>query len=175
MIDRNQLELIVEKILEELMEEKPEEKEDFFIVFPSPWTNIFYLLLEELDACKYNFIALVSDEIEEDKFEEIRDCTSIAKTLRYGKWDGLIKPSSQVFFSSIRRNDLIDIVNLREDSFETGLVKKCLTGGSQVGLWIRGLEKTSGREPAYYKEKLMSYHEEILRFGIKIVDTEVVK
>ena len=52
---------------------------------------------------------------------------------------------------------------------------KLFENGKNIYLWKETVKTVTGKEPEKYIKKLLSYYEEILSYGINIVDIEEVR
>lgn len=172
-IKKEKLEEIITKILEELKEKA--KSETYYIVFSSPWSNLYYLALEELKDLDVNLYALVSEDIESKYLEEIQKSLKWKDIFLFNDKKEISYKEGKTIFLKLSRNNIIDIANLYSKNFETDLVKKLLSEGLEIFYWDKGLEKVTGKEPVAYKKKLLKYYEEIFNFGIYPIEIKGVK
>lgn len=172
-IERERLMDIISKILEELDNEK--EKKEYYIVFSSPWNNLYYLALEELENLEIKVNILISCELKTDYQELIKSKVKHKEFILFNDESEIDYKNGKTIFLKLTRNDVIDIVNLYAKNFETRLIKDLLSKGLEINYWDKGLEKITGKEPILYQKKLLKYYYELTEFGIFPIELKAVK
>ncbi|WP_243343537.1 hypothetical protein [Anaerococcus sp. AGMB09787] len=172
--DETRIRLIIKKILTEYKKGLLN-KEKILVVFPYPWKNSYYLLEEYLSNENYDLSALVSDDVPEKNFADLRENDLFSEVISYKDVDKINDKFKKVLFGSLSVDDIVDITLLKSNSIETNIIKKSFKAGISIAIWINGLEKLTEKEPDYYKEKLKGYYEEILKMNIKILDNKAVR
>ena len=71
--------------------------------------------------------------------------------------------------------NIVNITMLNEDELESALAMKLFENGKNIYLWKETVKTVTGKEPEKYIKKLLNYYEEILSYGINIVDIEEVR
>ncbi len=172
-IKKQKLEEMIVRILKEL--KLKEESETYYIVFSSPWNNLYYLALEELKNLDVNLYALISKDINYEHQKEIQDSLNWRNIFLFDDTSDIDYKDGKTIFLKLSRNNIIDIANMYSKDFETNLVKKMLSEGQDIFYWDKGLEKVTGKEPIAYKNKLLKYYEEVFNFGICPIELKGVK
>lgn len=168
-ISRKELEEIVRLLVKQISKNK---KINF--IFSKPWNNKYYIALDIIKSLKVKSVAVISRDLSEHhkkivsnflKWDEIIDFDS-------GKLD--LISENDTFFLDIKFKNIVNIILFSEDEYESELVMKLFENGKNIYLWKETIKKITGKEPEKYIKKLLEYYDEILSYGIKIVDIEEV-
>lgn len=168
-INREEFEEILKKIILQMSNKKR-----INFIFSNPWDNRYFVALDAIKTLNINKSCVIS--------KKLSDCY-INKISNYLKWDEIIYldcekldqiAENDAFFLNIKLKNIVNVILFNEDELESKLVMKLFENGKDVYLWKETVEKVTGREPKRYIDKLLGYYDEILSYGVKIVDIEEV-
>lgn len=168
-ISKDQFEEIIKQVILQISENK---KINF--IFSKPWNNKYYVALDIIKNSKISSVCVISNELSDDHKKIISN---------YLNWDEVINledekldliSENDTFFLDIKLKNIINVILFNEEECESKLIMKLFEKGKAVYLWKETIKKVTGKEPRKYINKLLGYYDEILSYGIKIIDIEEV-
>ena len=169
-ISKKELEEIIKLIVKQISEKK---KINF--IFSKPWNNKYYIALDVLKRFKLNANAVISKDLEESYRDIVKNYCDWKDIIDLDEDNIDLISQNDTFFLDIKMKNITNIIMFNEDELESALVMKLFEMGKEVYLWKETVKNVTGKEPENYIKKLLSYYDEILSYGIKIVDIEEVK
>lgn len=168
-INKNDFEEILKKVILQMSRKKR-----INFIFSKPWDNKYFVALDIIKNLDVNKGCVIS--------KELNDYYKIRIT-KYLNWDEVIYLDSETlnqisqndaFFLDIKLKNIVNIILFNEDELESKLAMKLFENGKNVYLWKETVKKVTGKEPKKYVDKLLGYYDEILSYGVKIIDIEEV-
>ena len=169
-ISKKELEEIIKLIAKQIYENK-----NINFIFSKPWNNKYYIALDSLKKLNLNANAVISRELDEGHKLTIKNACCWKKVIDFDENKLDLISKNDTFFLDIKMKNIVNITMLNEDELESALVMKLFENGKNIYLWKETVKTVTGKEPEKYIKKLLRYYEEILSYGINIVDIEEVR
>ena len=169
-ISKKELEEIIKLVAKQISENK-----NINFIFSKPWNNKYYIALDSLKKLSINANAVISRELDESHKLTIKNSYNWKEIIDFDENKLDLISKNDAFFLDIKMKNIINIIMFNEDELESALAMKLFGNGKNIYLWKETVKTATGKEPEKYIKKLLSYYEEILSYGINIVDIEEVK
>ena len=176
-IGEEQLKALVMRILKELEAEKSlagkqESRQKLYMLCGPCWDGRYMEFLREMEYSKeYDIYPVIPSSWQKQGHEEIlksyKACRGIIHRT-YQEPEDL--ETAVTVFPVVNRNTLVKTALCISDTLETSWIARCIEKGSRVIFLRSGLNKFSGMERPAYKERIMTYHRQVLEYGIDILD-----
>lgn len=168
-INREELEELLKKLILQMLNKKR-----INFIFSNPWDNRYFVALDLIKRLNINKGCVISKELSDYYKDRISN---------YLKWDDLTFldfenldqiAENDAFFLDIKLKNIVNVILFNEDELESKLIMKLFENGKDVYLWKETVKRVTGKEPKKYIDKLLGYYDEILSYGVEIVDIEEV-
>ncbi|MBU5669773.1 hypothetical protein KQI68_07985 [Peptoniphilus sp. MSJ-1] len=143
-------------------------------IFSKPWNNKYYFALDIIKNLKINANCIISNELSDYHKNIISNYLIWNEVINLNDDNLDLISENDTFFLDIKLKNIINVILFDEEEYESRLVMKLFEKGNSVYLWKETVKKVTGKEPKNYINKLLGYYDEILSYGVKIVDIEEV-
>ena len=141
-----------------------------YFIFPKGWQNCqdsqYMPMLKAAEGKYQRVIVLPERDANEERFSNVGACTVAV----YGDLHAPAEGSITIFPIPCRDRVIKTALCLSED-FEGGWIRRCIEGGLRVYMKKENPMFT-GKEPAAYRKKILSYYQDVKSYGICFVEDE---
>ena len=139
-----------------------------YFIFPKGWQNCqdsqYMPMLKAAEGKYQRVIVLPERDANEERFSNVGACTVAV----YGDLHAPAEGSITIFPIPCRDRVIKTALCLSED-FEGGWIRRCIEGGLRVYMKKENPMFT-GKEPAAYRKKILSYYQDVKSYGICFVE-----
>ena len=155
----------IQKVLAE--QEQALTKRTVYVVFEDSFDVRYDSFLQDMTESDA-VTAIVPDDWSQDLYDRIkRDCP-FCQIIGQTAAGSLPLEGSLTVYPVISRSLLAKAALGLEDTFQSQWLARCYGAGAAVHMMLSGFTKFTGKEPAGYVQKILSYIETLLTFDISI-------
>lgn len=139
-----------------------------YMVCTFSWSEEYLKFLSKMEKYPVDVYAVVHESCMKDnydnRFKEFQSCKDVVliENIPFDLDDAI------TIFPTITQDILSKSALLIEDTHENLWISNCIKEGGKIIFSLNGLPKFSGKESQYYKEKVLSYYTDILKYNIEI-------
>ena len=176
-MDEQQLRRIIREVLQRVLQEDdltagtgPSSLPKAYFIFPKNWQNVessqYLPALKAADGRYEKVIVLPERDENEERFSDVGAYTVAA-------YSDLCAPAEEsiTIFPIPCRDLVIKTALCLSEDFETCWVRKCIENGLSIYM-KKESEMFTGKEPAAYRKKILSYYQDAKSYGICFSDEE---
>jgi hypothetical protein len=158
---------LVRTIVQRILTEEGQATNRLYVVFETAFDVRYDSFLHELSG-QDDIVVIVPDEWPVDMRSKITaDCPACRLVSRKAAADFPLEGSLTVY--PVASQDFAVKAALGiADTFETQWFNRCVRSGSRVQLVLSGLTRFTGKEPAAYVQRILSYYRTLLTYDVQI-------
>ena len=159
---------IVMRVIEKVLaEQAAAPKRTVYVVFEDSFDVRYDSFLKtciESDAVT----AIVPDDWSQGLHDRIHQYCPFCQIIGQTAAGNLPLEGSRTVYPVASRDFIVKAALCIADTFQTKWVERCLAEGAAQHIMLKGLTKFTGKEPAGYVEKILSYYRTLLTYDVTI-------
>lgn len=176
-LDENILKRIISEVIRQIQSENSEQNfsvsdKKMYVILTENWDERyldFYKKIENQN--KYNIFTIIPETISNDYFiKKIKNYKNCGTIISQNKINFEQSKEYITVFPVVTRDILVKTALCISDTFETKWIENCISNGQKIIMLKSGITNFTGKEPKKYIEKINSYFNMILDYGIEITD-----